>query len=139
MNSEITISLERKQLELVEKCVCLAIQQVESLQHGFTLPLPSTDIDVNELNNIRRSLSSKSTHTKKDIKSRSNMTGSKVYNVCFDHQLEPKDFGNFSTFDKAKDFLINRGISITDIIEYGSVTVCRTSHGDYRIQEVEVA
>lgn len=136
---------------MVEKCVCLILQQVESLQRDLTPPLPPTNFDTKELSSIRGGLSfgyamkgegvtesiirSKDHGSFVEPKPKPRETA-KIYHVCFDHQLEPQDYGNFSTFDKAHNFLVNdRELDIRDIAKYGTTTIYKTSHGDYRIEE----
>lgn len=61
----------------------------------------------------------------------------KVYHVTFDHQIEPGDYGLFSTLEKAEAFLKNHfGVDITQVKQYG--TTSRFYPGGYHIEEKAV-
>lgn len=57
------------------------------------------------------------------------------YHVTYDHQIQPKDYGNYSTFEKAKECLKSMNIKLPKPTKYRTTTIYKTSHGDYRIEE----
>ncbi|HBI00986.1 MAG TPA: hypothetical protein DDY18_05115 [Flavobacterium sp.] len=61
----------------------------------------------------------------------------KVYHVTFNHQIEPGDYGLFSTKEKAEQFLKDHfGVDITQAKNYSSNSWFYP--GGYQIQEKAV-
>lgn len=58
----------------------------------------------------------------------------KVYHVTFEHQIEPGDYGLFSTLEKAEAFLQNHlKVDVSQVRIYGSIV--RSYPGGYMITE----
>lgn len=62
----------------------------------------------------------------------------KVYHVTFSHQIEPGDYGLFSTLEKAEAYLRDHlKVDVTQVRTYGNST-SRFYPGGYQIEEKTV-
>ena len=61
----------------------------------------------------------------------------KFYNVSFDHQIEPQDFGSYSTLEKAEKILEDMDIDISKprVYSRGTIRIYGSIQGDYLIEE----
>lgn len=129
------ITLSKEQWEMVERCVCLVLNQVEELQRGFPPSLPTTRLDTRELSRIRHKLSfgysDKGVGVTESFKKLKQNILSEIFHVTFDHQREPEDYGNYSSIENAINCLTKLGVDVSDPHKYGNIT----TFGDYRIEK----
>jgi hypothetical protein len=65
----------------------------------------------------------------------------KVYELKYDHQMEPRDYGLFSTLEKAEDFMRKAlHVKTEDVRLYGNEYSGYTwIYGNYRLKQRDIA